>query len=245
MEKQTPSPDLHTLIGAKATEIEEELKRLNRWQSDPLPAEKFENMGAFGSNTMTFEQWLQFILIPRIRQIVKDHDEFPSNSMLATYAVRVFDGDYEATRLQELLYDIDQLINSPANYTPRQEDKREKFVNPETVALGDTTIPEVIYTLAGLLPQFEGNDLESQLQTYDTFLSILSPSVRPAFVELLQKAAGLTSNPASKQRIEQAARSIGQGGRAAEPYNHEEAMRKYQEEHKKNYPASTDDLNQS
>ena len=100
------------------------------------------------------------------------------------------------------------------------------------------TIPPVIYTLAELLPQFEGDDLESQLQTYDTFLSILAPSVRPAISELLKKAARSTSNPVSKQRIEQAARSIELGGRAAEPYNHEEAMRKYQEEHKRNYPAS-------
>lgn len=223
--------------------IEEELRWLNRWQADALPAEKFENMGAFGSNTMAFEQWLQFILIPRVQQIVKDRDEFPAGSMLATYAVRAFDGDNESAHLQKLLYDIDQLINTPEKYIQRQEIEAEKLVKTETVTIGDTSIPPVIYTLAELLPQFEGDDLESQLQTYDTFLSILAPSVRPVISELLQKAATSTSNPVSKQRIEQAARSIRQGGRAAEAYNHEEFM-KYQEEHKRNFPALGNDLNQ-
>lgn len=46
MEKHAPAPDLHALIGAKAMAIEEELRCLDRWQSDALPAEKFENMGA-------------------------------------------------------------------------------------------------------------------------------------------------------------------------------------------------------
>ena len=216
MEKKSPAPDLHTLISEKAEDVELELKRLNRWQSEMLPAEKFENMGAFGSNTMAFEQWLQFILIPRIRQIVRDHDEFPSDSMLGTYAVRVFDGDHEATRLIGLLCAIDQLITSREDYIQLHQDAGENL-RPETVSMGDSTIPPVIYTLAELLPQFEGDDLESQLQTYDTFLSILSTSVRPAIAELLLKAAKSTSNPASKLRIELAAQSVSQGGRAAEP----------------------------
>lgn len=80
--KDPQSPDLYELIGAKAREIEEELKWLYRWQTEPLSPDKFDNMGAFGSNTMAFEQWLQFILIPRIQQIIHDKGEFPSGSML-------------------------------------------------------------------------------------------------------------------------------------------------------------------
>jgi hypothetical protein len=39
-----------------------------------------------------------------------------------------------------------------------------------------------------------------------------------------------------QKMIEQAARDIADGKRAAAPYNHEEAMKKYQEEHRKNFP---------
>ncbi len=213
MEQQ--SPTLHELVIAKAVEIKEELKRLNRWQSDPLPAEKFENMGAFGSNTMAFEQWIQFILIPRIQQIVQDNDEFPSGSMLATYAVRAFDGDYDTADLQNLLYDIDQLINSAEEYVSSSPGEKEIPIRSDTVSIGDTTIPPVLYTLAELLPQFENEDLESQLQTFDTFLSILAPSARTTIRDLLQNAAEQSPHPASRLRLEDAAKSVGSGGQAA------------------------------
>ena len=86
--------DIYEAAARKADEIEAELKRLARWSLNPLPAEAFEDMGAFGSNTMSFENWLQFVLIPRIREIVKEQGNFPAGSNLAPYAIRYFDGDY-------------------------------------------------------------------------------------------------------------------------------------------------------
>lgn len=99
-----------------------------------------------------------------------------------------------------------------------------------------TKLPEVVYALLGVLHQFEGEDLESQLQTYDTFLAICSPSVRPELSTLMKDAATRTENENSRIRIEEAAKSILEGGRAAAPYNHEEAMKKFMEEHKRNFP---------
>ena len=229
--------NLYTLVTAKALELEMELKRLERWQNTPLPKEMVDSMGAFGENTMTFEQWLQFVLIARIQQIVTDHDEFPSGSMLATYAVRAFDGDQDASQLHQILNDLDHLINTPeASVADGDELENENVNKVETISVGDTTIPTVVYTLAELLPQFEGEYLESQLQTFDTFLEILAPSARPLLSDILQKAAQQTFNSVSKQRIINAAMSITQGGRAAPIYNHNDAMRKHREEHKKNYP---------
>jgi uncharacterized protein YqcC (DUF446 family) len=224
--------DIYTSAITKANEIETELKRLNRWSIEPLPPDKFENMGAFGSDNMTFEQWLQFILIPRIRAIVEVKGDFPRGSMLTSYAIRVFDGDSEVGALRDLLYEVDKLINGIRIQPKHVED------NPlsHTITYGGTEIPPVVLTLIEVLPQFEGDDLESQLQTYDTFLSTLSPLVRQGISNLLQEAAQKTSNETSKVRILEAARSVAAGGLAAAPYNHEEAMKKYREEHKKSFP---------
>ncbi len=227
--------DIYTSTATKAKEIETELKRINRWSAEPLPAKKFENMGAFGSNTMSFEEWLQFILIPRIRAIVEEKGKFPKSSMLATYATRVLDVDGEAGHLHDLLLELDKLINE-SEPVVEQPVQAESFSPPQPVVYDSTDIPPVIFTLIEVLPQFEGEDLESQLQTYDTFLSILSLSVRPIISNLLQEAAQKTSSEASKVRILEAARSVASGGRAAAPYNHEEAMKKYRIEHKKSYP---------
>jgi uncharacterized protein YqcC (DUF446 family) len=235
MERQNTN-ELYAFVSAKAKEIENELRRLNRWQADPLPDEIFTDMGAFGSNTMSYEQWLQFVLIPRISEIIESKGAFPENSHLATYAIRYFDGDDDSDSLQALLNDLDQLINKKTESTVLQVQQPYLNSAPPTISVGDTTIPTVLFSLSEVLPQFELKDLESQLQTFDTFLEILSPTVRPAISTLIKKAADKTVDQTCRQRLEQASRDVAVGKRATAPYNHEEAMKKYQEEHRKNYP---------
>jgi uncharacterized protein YqcC (DUF446 family) len=231
---------IYTFAAAKADQIEAELKQLNRWEGEPLPPEKLENMGAFGSNTMRFEQWLQFILIPRIREIVETKGEFPETSQLSRYAFRVFQDEPEKEVLHELLFELDQLINGyrenkeqvrPASTADRDNVPRAQF----NTSLSN--IPPVLFQLAEVLPQFEGDGLESQLQTFDTFLDMLSSELRPAISELLAVAARATMDSVSRERIEKAAADVRNGKRAAAPYDHETAMKKYREDHKKNYKA--------
>ena len=231
--------NLYPLVKAKAREIETELKRLNRWSHEPLHEKQYEDMGAFGINTMTFEEWIQFILLQRIEEIIQEQGDFPAGSSVGVQAVRVFDGDPDASQLQSLLSELDYIINHQQHTTTVIADESVIQHPPDTVTLGDTTIPPLLFELAELLPKYEGDGLESQLQTFDTFLTFLSPTVRPALNEAILKAAHVTTNPTSKQRIEQAAQSIATGGRAAAPYNHAEAMRKYEEEHRKSFPDTT------
>ena len=238
-------PDIHQQAETIANKIEEELRALGRWDKEPLPPDKYEGMGAFGSNTMAFVQWLQFILIPRIREIAQEKGDFPAGSMLAAYAVREFDGDPNSGQLHGLLYELDNLIGGIKGDTAEFEEHPKRTVldspvAPESVSLGDITIPPVLYILADLLPQFEGKDLESQLQTFDTFLDVLSPSVRQVIGDLLKQASDKTSQPASRSRLEKAAQSVIAGGRAAELYDHLSEMKKYTEEHRKSFPDSND-----
>ncbi len=212
--------DVHQQAENIVDRIEAELKALQRWESEPLAREQYEDMGAFGSNTMSFVQWLQFVLIPRIREIVREREDLPDGSMLAAYAIREFDGDPNCGQLHDLLYELDELANGPEGET---EAEAGESVNEGTasssVALGDTEIPPVLFTLAGVLPEFEGEDLEGQLQTFDMFLGILSPAVRPAIGDLLRHAAAKTSNASSRARIEHAARAVADGGSAAAPHD--------------------------
>jgi uncharacterized protein YqcC (DUF446 family) len=105
--------DIYSLAAIKAAELEKELKRLGRWMDKTLPDDFFVDMGPFGSHTMCYEQWIQFVLIERIHEIIAERGEFPKNSNLGVYGVRYFDGDENARVLQQLLSELDQLINSP------------------------------------------------------------------------------------------------------------------------------------
>jgi len=94
----------------KIDAIEAELRRLGRWQATPLEPGAYEFKAAFGADTMTFSQWLQFILVPRVREIAAGGGEFPSKSAVGAYAIRELDGDYAAADLVRHLCDFDALF---------------------------------------------------------------------------------------------------------------------------------------
>ncbi len=104
----------HKRVEEQIRKIEEELKGIGRWQLDPLPDAAFENMGAFGSKSMVLEQWLQFVFIPNVSQIIESEGVFPANSEVAVYAVRNLDGEDEVKTLLELLSEFDGLFSGAA-----------------------------------------------------------------------------------------------------------------------------------
>lgn len=231
-----PQLSEYTALSEAARQLENELKQINRWSETPLAPEKLENMGAFGSNTMSFEEWIQFVLIPRIDQIVRDQDSFPAGSDLGTYAVRNFDGDPDTGNIEKTLIVIDHIINQAGPSEDLIFEAPVKSDPVETISTGSEEIPPVLYTVAEFLPNFQDEDLENQLQTFDTYLATLSPNTRPVIADILRNAAQACTHPASKIRLKGAAASVFAGGRAAAPYNNDEAMRNYQMRFRGNSP---------
>lgn len=104
------SPEKYTAVAKNADEIEAELLRLGWWSDMPPTQEAIDQMGAFGQGTMTFANWLQFIFLPRVRELIEERGEFPSESNVGAYAVREFDGQDEASALVSLLIAFDGLF---------------------------------------------------------------------------------------------------------------------------------------
>lgn len=110
MTKPSISNDLYAQAGQKIEEIEAEMKRIGYWSPDPLPEEAYDFRQAFAMDTMAFSQWLQFILVPNVRQIIEERGTFPTESMVGAQAVREFDGDKDASHLVSLLSEFDALF---------------------------------------------------------------------------------------------------------------------------------------
>lgn len=110
MPTQKPSNRLYSQAGRKISEIEAEMKRIGYWSLEPLPGEAYDFRQAFAMDTMAFSQWLQFILIPRVRSIIEQKGDFPLDSMVGTQAMREFDGDTTASGLVTLLSEFDDLF---------------------------------------------------------------------------------------------------------------------------------------
>jgi uncharacterized protein YqcC (DUF446 family) len=102
--------DKYEQAASYADRIEAELRSLGRWQDTPPPASAFESRRAFFGDTMAFTQWLQFVLLARIRQVAAEKGSFPAHSQVAAYAVREFDTDYEAQSLVPILSEFDKFI---------------------------------------------------------------------------------------------------------------------------------------
>lgn len=226
--------DIYALVTGKAVAIGDELVRLGRWSSSPPSEEAFARMGAFGEGTMTFEQWIQYVLLQRIGEIAIARGKFPPDSSVGVYAVRYFDGDEEAANLVQMLSELDALVNGDAE----DEDQHFHATDEAQHVLGsisDLPVPEVLYKLGEVLPSFDGEQLEAQLQTFDAFMTP-EESVKKAIAQILFSAAEKTTSTAVRFRIQKAAIAAQRGEQLAVPYKHDVAMQKYQEEFRKSYP---------
>jgi len=72
----------YAIAQKKIDEIEAEMKRIGCWQSEPLDPDQYDFRQAFAMDTMVFSRWnnprllvgwLQFIFIPRVREVVANH----------------------------------------------------------------------------------------------------------------------------------------------------------------------------
>lgn len=95
--------------GAIADSLEAELRRLGCWGS-PAPAGPVT--GAFGQPDLAFTQWLEHVLVPRLREIAAGEAKPPGSSMVAAQAVREFDGWPEADGLIAVLQRLDDLVEA-------------------------------------------------------------------------------------------------------------------------------------
>lgn len=87
-----------------------EMKRIGFWDIvEPTP-DAYENMGAFGMNTMAFAQWLRYIFIPTIGERLASGGPWPSSSSVGAHAIREFDGQHETGDLVTLLIRFDDLF---------------------------------------------------------------------------------------------------------------------------------------
>ena len=98
------------VVKARIEEIETEMRRIGMWQPQPLPPKAYDFHRAFAMDTMAFSQWLQFVFVPRVHQIIDSDEQFPQSSSVAAQAVREFDGDDSAHELCRLLSQFDRLI---------------------------------------------------------------------------------------------------------------------------------------
>jgi uncharacterized protein YqcC (DUF446 family) len=92
-------------------QLEATLRSTHRWDDEPPARHLLETGQPFCYDTLTFEQWVQWQMIPRMRQILGNHEALPESSAILPYAEeRAQTAGEEGQELLHLIERFDALI---------------------------------------------------------------------------------------------------------------------------------------
>ena len=83
------------------------------WQSEPIDAEALLSNTPFCHDTMAFEQWLQFVFIEKIQQLITHRQPLPRNFAIAPMAQMTLVNKTGSDEIIELLTALDTFLGEP------------------------------------------------------------------------------------------------------------------------------------
>ncbi|MDN0096539.1 YqcC family protein [Yersinia rohdei] len=97
--------------------IELAMREIDLWQTVPPQAAAFESNEPFSIDTMDAEQWLQWVLIPRMHALLESNGPLPTRFAITPYFEEALSGDNrpDCTVLLVELQRLDDLLNKESN----------------------------------------------------------------------------------------------------------------------------------
>lgn len=93
--------------------IERELRVLGLWSVEPPSAEALASVQPFCVDTMSFEAWLQWLFLPRMKALLESSGDLPTASGIRPMAEECYRGrETELLGLLRELGEFDRLITS-------------------------------------------------------------------------------------------------------------------------------------
>ena len=89
-------------------DIEQVMRDDKLWHATPPEAEAFESKEPFSVDTMSAEQWLQWVLVPRMYALLEAQGPLPTRFAITPYFEVAMP---EALRLLTQLQRLDDLLN--------------------------------------------------------------------------------------------------------------------------------------
>jgi uncharacterized protein YqcC (DUF446 family) len=81
------TPD-RAAVKAVIEAVEAEMRRIGVWDATQPADEQLAEAGAFGAPTMSFTQWLRWVFVPRVHELLESGAALPDHSAVATHATR-------------------------------------------------------------------------------------------------------------------------------------------------------------
>ena len=95
--------------------VEHELVVLQLWQQEAPPTEALASTLPFCMDTLAFHQWLQFVLLERLQQMMQQGLPLPTQIALYPMATEVYKEELQAKHLLlDLLAQLDECLTGQA-----------------------------------------------------------------------------------------------------------------------------------
>ncbi|MBV0933147.1 YqcC family protein [Marinobacterium weihaiense] len=101
----------HEQVSVLLIEIRNEMQAQNLWQSQPPEPAALASREPFCVDTLDFTEWVQWLLLPRLQELIERQLPLPQNSEIQPMAEEVFKPMPEDTdRLLALISQLDQAL---------------------------------------------------------------------------------------------------------------------------------------
>lgn len=102
---------MHIEVASVLIDIESELRQLSLWESEPPDSAALASTQPFAIDTLTLPQWLQFVFLPTMYELMESGEELPAKCGIAPMAEEYFRGKAAGvTRLIGTLEQVDELL---------------------------------------------------------------------------------------------------------------------------------------
>lgn len=91
--------------------LEQTLKQCSLWVDSAPSVHAMASSAPFACDTMAFEQWLQFIFIPKMRELIELEQPLPTNMAIAPMAEHVWQGMTDYAELIRHLHNFDSVLS--------------------------------------------------------------------------------------------------------------------------------------
>lgn len=108
-----PVTETHIALAEALLNIEAAMRNLQLWQEQAPSPEALASTQPFAVDTLTFTQWLQFLFIPRLRQLAESGGPLPGQLRYCPYG----GGEFSRPESGGRFADCGTAPDRPASYT--------------------------------------------------------------------------------------------------------------------------------
>ncbi|WP_299074147.1 YqcC family protein [uncultured Paraglaciecola sp.] len=100
-------PCSHKEVEILLKKLQQSLQEAKLWSNVVPPSKALQSLLPFAVDTLSFEQWLQFIFIPKMRELINTEPHLPKNLKLLPMAEQSFQSKEEQLGVMEVIRQID------------------------------------------------------------------------------------------------------------------------------------------